>query len=167
MIFDAFGQKYLQQLAAERPFFERKTVARQLLRDGARALAHMAGDQILQRGANDAEQIVAVVLIKFCVLYRDDSVDEIGRQLLVRYCLAVLDVDLAEDLPVPIQNYTGRFHLLELAQVERVGLRFEIEDQAGKKTVMNSAKHRQNCDGNIKPRSEIPWPPKAVARRRS
>ena len=167
MIFDAFGQKYLQQLPAICPFFERKTVARQLLRDGARALAHMARDQILQRGSHNAEQIVTVVLIEFCVLHRDHSVNEVGRQLFVRYCLAVLDIDLAEDLPVAIQNYTGRFHLLELVQVERVSLCFEIEEDAGNENRRKERQHRQNSDRNIKPRSEIPWRSKPVSRRRS
>ena len=124
MIFDALGQKNFQQLPAICSFFERKTVPRQLLRDGAAALAHMTGSHIFERGANDSEQIVSVVLVEFCVLDGNHSVYEIGRQLLVRDCLAVLDVDLAKYLPVSIENHAGRFHLLELVQVEHVGLRF-------------------------------------------
>ena len=54
------------------------------------------------------------MLIKFRVLYRDDCVDEIRRQLLVRHGLSVFYVDLAEDLAVSIQNDAGRFHLFEL-----------------------------------------------------
>jgi hypothetical protein len=65
-----------------------------------------------------------VVFVKFCILDCNDRVDQIGSQLLVRNRLAVLDVDLAKDLPVAIENDTGRLHLLELVQVERVGLRF-------------------------------------------
>ena len=53
------------------------------------------------------------MLIKFRVLYGDDRVDEIGRQLLVRHRLSVFYVDLAEDFAVPIQNDAGRFHLFE------------------------------------------------------
>jgi len=47
IVFDALGQENLQELSAVCPFFERKTIARQLLRDGAAALADMAGRQIL------------------------------------------------------------------------------------------------------------------------
>ena len=84
----------------------------------------MAGRQIFERGPNDSQQIVAVVFVKFCVLDGNDGVDQIGSQLLIRDRLAVLDVDLAKDLPVAIENHTGRFHLIELVHVERVGLRF-------------------------------------------
>ncbi len=109
-------RRYVLSLSAE-------TVARQLLRDGAGALTHMACRQILERCANDPQQIVTMVLVKFCVLDRNDGVNQVGSQLLVRDRLAILDVDLAKDLPVAIENHAGRFHLLELGQVERVGLR--------------------------------------------
>ena len=167
IVFDALGQKNLEQLAAVCSFFERETVARQLLCDGAAALPHMACRQIFERCANDPQKIVAVVLIKFCVLDGNDGVDQIGSQLLVRDCLAVFDVDLAKDLPVAIENHTGRFHLIELVHVERVSLRLQVEDDAGKENCYKKRHHRQNRDGNIKPRPEIPWPPKAIARRRS
>src|SRR5207342_1264367 len=58
IVFDALGQKNLQQLPAVCSFFERETVARQLLRDGAAALADMASRQIFERCTNDAEEIV-------------------------------------------------------------------------------------------------------------
>ena len=163
---DPSGQKNLEQLAAERSFLERKTVARQLLRNCAGALAHMAGREIFQRGADDPEQIVAVMLIKFCVLDGDDRVDEIGRQLVVRHCLAVLDVDLAKDFAVAIENHAGRFHLFELAQVERSGLRFEIGNKTGNVNCYDDGQHRNDANGNVKPRSEIPRWPKTIARRR-
>ena len=69
---------------------------------------------VLQGRAHDAEQIVTAVLIKLIVLDRDDGVDQIARQLFVRNGLAILDVDLAEDLIVPIHDHAGRFHLFEL-----------------------------------------------------
>ena len=105
VVFNPLCQENLEQLAAERFFFERKTVARQLLRNGAGALAHMSGRQIFQRCADDSERIEAVMLIKFCVFNCDDRVNEIGRQLVIRHRLAVLNVDLAEDLAVAIENH--------------------------------------------------------------
>src|SRR5205823_10142204 len=53
LLFDSLGQKNLERLAAERSFFERKTVARQLLCDGACTLAHMAGGQVLERSRSE------------------------------------------------------------------------------------------------------------------
>ena len=47
------------------------------------------------------------MLIKFRVLDGDDRVDEIARQLIVRHCLPVLDVDLAEYLALSIENHAG------------------------------------------------------------
>jgi hypothetical protein len=47
------------------------------------------------------------MLIKFCVFNSDDRVNEIGRQPVVRHCLPVLDIDLAEDLAVAIEDHTG------------------------------------------------------------
>ena len=99
-------QENLEQFAAERFLLERKTVARQLLRNGAGALAHMSGRQIFQRCPDDSEQIVAMMLIKFRIFNCDDRVNEIGRQLVVRHCLAVLNVDLPEDLAVAIEDHT-------------------------------------------------------------
>jgi hypothetical protein len=107
MIFDAFGQKNLQQLPAVCSFFERKTVASQLLCDSAGPLPDMACDQILECCANNPEQIVAVMFVEFCVLDGNHCVDEVGRQLLVRDCLAVFDINLAEDLAVAIENHAG------------------------------------------------------------
>ena len=72
------------------------------------------------------EQVVAVVLVKFVVLRRDDGVDEILRELGVGNGLAILDVNLAEDFVVPIDDHAGRFHLLEMGKVEGRGLLFDL-----------------------------------------
>ena len=98
-------QENLEQFAAKRFFFERKTVPRQLLCNGAGALAHMASRQIFERCADNSERVIAVMLIKFCVLDGDDRVDEIRGQLVVRHRLAILDIDLAEDLAVAIEDH--------------------------------------------------------------
>ena len=74
----------------------------------------MAGGDVLERGPDNSQQIVAVVLIKLVILHRDDGVDEIGRELVVGNGFAILDVDLAKDLVVPIDDHAGGFHLLEL-----------------------------------------------------
>ena len=113
LLFDPLRQKNLEQLAAECFFLERKTVARQLLRDSAAALAHVACGQILQCCTDDPEEIVAAVLVEFCVLHRHNRADEVLWQLFIRHGLAVFHVDLAKDLAVAIQNHAGRFHLLE------------------------------------------------------
>ena len=71
------------------------------------------------------EQVVAVVLVELVVLGRDDRVHEVGRELIVGNGLAILDVDLAKDLVVAIENHAGRFHLLETREIEGGGLLFE------------------------------------------
>src|SRR5205085_9961311 len=75
MIFDALGEEDLQQLATVCSFFERETVARQLLCDGAAALPHMTCSQVFQRCANDTQQIIAVMFVKFCVLDGNNSIN--------------------------------------------------------------------------------------------
>ena len=108
-------------------FLERKTVARELLSDRACALPHVAGDKVFERGcAHDTERIVAAVLIKFVVFHRDNSVHQIARQLIVGNGFAVLDVDLAENFSVSIEDHAGRFHLFELAQIVSGGFRFQL-----------------------------------------
>ena len=66
------------------------------------------------------------MLIKLCVFHRDHRVDEIARQLLIWNGFAILDVNLAEDFVVSIQNHAGRFHLFELGQIERGRLVLQI-----------------------------------------
>ena len=62
--------------------------------------------------------------VKFCVLDGDDRVDEIARQLIVRHCLPVLDVDLAEYPALSIENHARGFHLFKLVEIECLGLGF-------------------------------------------
>ncbi len=119
IVLDPAGDEHFEQLAAKGFAFEIEAVPRQLLGDRARPLANVAGDGVLERGPDNSQQIVAVVLIKFVVLHRDDGVDEIGRELVVGNGLAILDVDLAKDLVVPIDDHAGRFHLLEMREIER------------------------------------------------
>jgi len=89
----------------------------------------VAGREVFQRGTDDPHQIVSLMPIKFCVLDGDYCVDEIARQLIVRHCVPVLDVDLAEYLALSIENHARRFHLFELVQIKCLGLGF----QAGEK----------------------------------
>ena len=58
--------------------------------------------------------IVSAVLVEFAILNRYHRVDQAARQLVIGDGLPILDVDLAEDLIVPIDDDAGRFHLLEL-----------------------------------------------------
>ena len=82
----------------------------------------MAGDDVLNAARMIPNKIVAVVLIKFVVLHRDNRVDQIAAEVDRRNGFAVLDIDLAKDLVVPIENHAGRFHLLEMREIEPGGL---------------------------------------------
>src|SRR2546430_2471091 len=159
-VFDSLGQKNLEQLAAERSFLERETIARQLLCDRARALTHPRGDEVLEGCANDAEEIVAVMAIKFCVFNGDDGVNQIRRQLVVGDRLAVLDINLAEDLALTIENYAGRFHLLELAQIEHGGARFELCRDDREINRRGGNNDQRDGDGNVKLRLGVPRTPR-------
>ena len=103
------------------------------------ALANVARGGILERGPDDAQDVVAVVLVELVVFHRDNRVHEVGRELIVGNGLAILDVDLAKDLVVAIENDAGRFHLLEMREIEGGGLLFEAaasgkeSDQAGER----------------------------------
>ena len=116
-LLDAFREVDFEKFPTISLFLERKTVARELLGDRACTLSHVAGDKIFEGGPHDAGRIVAAMLIKFVVFHRDNGVYQIARQLIVGNGLAVLDVDLAEDFSVPIEDHAGRFHLFELAQI--------------------------------------------------
>src|SRR3977135_4428856 len=50
-------------------------------------------------------------------LCRANGIDEIARQLIVGNGLAILDINLAEDLAVAIENHAGGFHLFQPAQL--------------------------------------------------
>ena len=145
---------------------ERKTVARQLLRNRAPALPHVTGSQIFQRCADDSEEIVAAMLIKFCILNRHDRIHEVAGQLIVRHSLAVFDIDLAEDFSISIENHARRFHLFELAQIKRCRLAVEIGGENGNINRQENYEHRHDAKRNVELRPGIPGRPNAIARRR-
>src|SRR5205823_10661257 len=62
MLLDLFSDKDFEKFSPIRFFFESETVARQLLRDRARALSDVAGDRVDQGRTRDAKEIVATVL---------------------------------------------------------------------------------------------------------
>src|SRR5260370_40810733 len=66
-ILDAARQKNLEELAAERFFFQSKTVSRELLGDRACALSHMASKKVFKSRPNESGKIVAVMMIKLTV----------------------------------------------------------------------------------------------------
>ncbi len=106
------------------------------------------------------------MLIEFCVLDRNDGVDQIARELLVRNGLTVLDVDLAKDFVVSIQNHAGRFHLLEPVQIEGGRLVLQIA-QTHRDINGEAAKDEsRDCDRHVKLRPCIPPRPEPIARRR-
>ena len=107
-----------------------------------------------------------MMLIKFCVFDSDKGVDEILRQLIVGHSLAVLDVDLAKDFSIAIENHTSRFHLLEFVQVKIGCLSFEIRDHNENVSGKGNAEGHDQREGNIKFRPRMPGATKTVARRR-
>jgi len=76
-----------------------KTVARELLRDRARALPDVASREIFQGRTGDPEQIVAAVLVNFASSTATTALTS-RVATVVRHRLPVLDVDLAGDFAV-------------------------------------------------------------------
>ena len=106
------------------------------------------------------------MLIKFCVFHRHDPVDQIAWQLVVRHRLPIFDVNLAKDFAISIENYAGRFHLFEFAQVERRGLAFEMRGQDRKVNREAADQQRSNGGRAVELRPAVPWAPKTVTWRR-
>src|ERR1700682_4094376 len=106
------------------------------------------------------------MLIKFRVFDRHDPVDQIARQLVIRHRLPILDVDLAEDFAISIENYAGRLHLFEFAQVERRGLAFEMRGQDRKVNREAADQNRNNGGRDAELRPSVPRPPETVTWRR-
>ena len=153
---DPAGDEHFEQLAAKGFPFEIEAVPRQLLGDRARPLANVAGDGVLERGPDNSQQIVAVVLIKFVILHRDDGVDEIGRELVVGNGFAILDVDLAKDLVVPIDDHAGGFHLLEMREIERGGLLPEADGGGNQGQQTGDENDDDEGEREVEPRAGIP-----------
>ena len=106
------------------------------------------------------------MLIKLGVLNGDNGIDQVARQLIVRNCLTILDVDLSEDFAVSVENHAGGFHLLELRQIVSRSLVSQPRGQGGKKSRhCNQGDHDYDC-GQIKSGLRVPGPAVTVRRRR-
>ena len=105
------------------------------------------------------------MLIEFCVLNRNHRVDEVAGQLIVLHRLAVLDVDLTEDLVVSIEDQTRRFHLFEFAQIECRRLALEVGGKNGNVNYKANEEHRSDAERGAKLWPGIPWWPEPIARR--
>ena len=162
MLFDPFGDIDFEKFSAIGPFLQGKTVAGELLSNRAGALPDVAGDEVDQGCAHNAKEIVAAVLVKFVVFHRDNSVHQIARQLIVGNGLAVLDVDLAENFSVPVQNHAGRFHLFELAQIVGRGFCLQLRRDDSEIDRDENYCEQHNQRGQVKLRPRVPRSPVAV-----
>src|SRR4051794_5366480 len=77
VLLDATREENLEQLPSKRPLLERERIARELLRHRARTLPDMSRSEVPDCGADDPEEIVAAVLVKFRVLHRNDRVNQV------------------------------------------------------------------------------------------
>ena len=103
--------------------------------------------------------------IELGVFNRDHGIDEVARQLVVRNGLAVLDVNLAKDLLISIQNHAGRFHLLKLFEIEGGSLSFEIAGQHRDVNQQSTEDEHGEADRDIKVGLTVPRRPETIARR--
>src|SRR5215467_12301241 len=96
------------------------------------------------------------MLIKLVVLGCDDGVNEVLRKLRVGDGFAVLDVDLAKNLVVPIDNYARRLHLLEVREVELCRLVAKANSSGNEGQEGGRADGDDQNDGQVKPGARIP-----------
>src|SRR5205823_12249060 len=87
-------------------------------------------------------------------------------QLVVGNGLAVLDVDLSKDLVVAIENDAGRFHLLQLVQVEGSGLVSQLGQTHRNINCQPPNQKRRDDNRHIKFWPRIPGRAKPIAGRR-
>ena len=116
----------------------------------------MARRKILQSSTKDSEKIVATVLVKLVVFHRDNSVYEIAWYLLVRNRLPVLDINLAKNFVITINNDAGRFHLFELRKVKHGSFIFERSDQIKNGETQPDEKNQGCANRQIEDRSGKP-----------
>ena len=97
------------------------------------------------------------MLVELCVLDCDDGVDQIPRDLVVRNCLAILHVDLAEDFIISIEDDAGRFHLLEMGEIEQPGLGPQTGREKRPIDDQRKCQDDEGDDRNIEKWPFIPW----------
>lgn len=104
---DLQREQRLLDLAAHGLFVRQEQVARELLRDGARALLDLLVLVVRQRRAGDAAEIHAAVAVEALVLARDDGLAHHGWYLRDRHVHAVLVVQAREERAVAREDARG------------------------------------------------------------
>src|SRR5690349_24983372 len=108
-----------------------------------------------------------MMLVEARVLHCNDCIYEIARNLVVRNRLPIFHVDLPKDFAVSIEDYTGRFHLLHLVQIECSRLIFEIGDVHGEVDSEPAEDESDHRDRHVEFRPFVPRLAEVKSRRRS
>src|ERR1700693_402432 len=95
---DPHRQKHLEYFPIVGPISQIKHVPGQLLRHRTGTLADTSGLGILDQRPEHPEKIDPAVFVKAVVLFRNDRVHQIRRDLVQRYLFSILNEDFSEDL---------------------------------------------------------------------
>jgi hypothetical protein len=128
-------------------------ISSQLLRNRAGPLANTTGLSIFQQSAKHSKKIDPLVLVKPVIFGRDDSIHQVGRDLIQAHLFAVLNEYFSEHLPVPVVNQACRFDRVQFPEIEFRGLLLVFFDEIQPEPVPNSEQNKQDQKRNREPRS--------------
>ncbi len=116
VLLDVDRQEHLVDLAAKALLGREEDLLGELLRQRRRPFDLLAGDEVLQAGAEDRFRIDAAVVVEVGILGGDDGVDQGGRHVALRYHDPLLNRVLRERDPLPVVDPRddGRLVVLEI-----------------------------------------------------
>ena len=129
MILNPLGKEHFQKLPLVAALMEVEGIAGQLLGHGARTLLHPPLMPVADRRTEHTEIIDPVVIKEPVVLLSHHRIHHLLRNLFKWDRKAVLDKDLADLHPVAVEDHARRLHLLDLVQVEGIGLGGILRDE--------------------------------------
>ena len=117
---DARREHHFTELAIDRLLGREEEVARQLLRDGRRALPGFAGAQIGEHGAQDRHAVDALVFVEAAVFDGDEGLRHVGRQIVQVHPLPIVRSAHAKHLTASVEEH-GRLLTVERPECVSVG----------------------------------------------
>src|ERR1700693_1063684 len=116
--FDSHREKDLEYLTMIRAIPQIEYIPGYLLGNRAGALPDATGPGILEQRAKYPVKVNAAVLVKPVILLRDDSIDQVGRNLVEVDLFSILNKDFAENLSIAVVNHARGFDRIQFCQIE-------------------------------------------------
>ena len=158
LLLNPVSEKHLHKLSLISALAKLERVARKLLRHGARPLGDFSAPVVRNRGTNYPHVVHSIVLEKLVVLRGDNGLHHRRRDLIQRNRIAILNENLAELLAVAVVNHRGRFHALQLRQVELPGPALELRAEIHPHPPAHEGRNKNEARRPIKPRAQKEGP---------